>query len=156
MSTDQANTAIRESTHSYIESHEEQKAKDLVKESLGFEPPRTCGYQVTLKLFTHNDEDKYIFYDKTGNKITSSIINPETERSLNRFKTCVGLVIAMGPDCYQGDRFKHTGPWCKIGDFVVYPRHEGTQLYYRGTLMHVVNDDKIFWIISDPTFVTKE
>lgn len=156
MSKKQELTAVRKSTHSYIETHEQEKAKKLINETLGFEPPRTCGYQITLKLFTNDDEDKYIFYDKSGKKITSSIINPETERSLNRYKTCVGLVIAMGPDCYQGDRFKHTGPWCNVGDFVVYPRHEGTQLFYRGTLMHVVNDDKIFWVISDPSYVTKE
>lgn len=141
---------------SFIESHEEQKAKDLIAETLGFEPPRTCGYQVTLKLYTREDDDKYTFYDQNGKKITSSILTPENIKAMDRYKTCVGLVIAMGSDCYQGDRFKHTGPWCKVGDFVVYPRHEGTQLFYRGTLMHVVNDDKIFWVISDPSYVTKE
>jgi co-chaperonin GroES (HSP10) len=156
MSKKQKTSPTRESTHSYIEPHEEQKAKDLITESLGFEPPRTCGYQITLKLHLTDDDNKCVFYDKSGKKIVSSILKTDTAKSMERYQTCVGLVVAMGPDCYQGDRFKHTGPWCKIGDFVVYPRHEGTQLLYRGTFMHVVNDDKIFWVISDPTYVTKE
>lgn len=144
------------SKFSFINKNEEEEAKKLITKSLGFEPPRTCGYQVTLKLYVRDEDEKYFFYDKDGKKITSSILTPDTAKALDRYKTCVGLVVAMGPDCYQGERFKHTGPWCRVGDFVVYPRHEGTQLYYRGTLMHVVNDDKIFWVISDPSYVTKE
>ena len=39
-----------------------------------------------------------------------------------------GNVLAMGPDCYMDkDRFKD-GPWCKVGDWVVFARYAGSRI----------------------------
>jgi len=38
----------------------------------------------------------------------------------------VGLVLAMGPDCYKDKERYPEGPWCKVGDWVclhVMPDH---------------------------------
>jgi hypothetical protein len=47
-------------------------------------------------------------------------------------------------------------PWCKIGDWVVIPRNEGTQINYRGIPMQIIPDDRPLAIIPDPTYVTRD
>ena len=38
--------------------------------------------------------------------------------------TC-GLVLAMGPHCYDKEKFPE-GPWCKKGDWVIFARYAGS------------------------------
>ena len=47
-------------------------------------------------------------------------------------------------------------PWCKVGDWIVIPRNEGTQVNYRGIPMQFIPDDRVLAIIEDPTHVTRD
>ena len=69
--------------------------------------------------------------------------------------SCTGMVVQMGEDAYQGTRFENTGPWCKVGDWVSLPRHEGVQFDYRGKPMFYINDDKIVNVIEDPSHIKR-
>ena len=40
--------------------------------------------------------------------------------------TC-GLVLAMGPHCYDKEKFPE-GPWCKKGDWVIFARYAGSRI----------------------------
>ena len=90
------------SIHSFIEPHEEQEAKILITKELGFEFPNPCGFQICVKPHLSEDDEKCFFYDKSGRKITSSIIKPDLAKQFERHQACVGLVIGKGTDCYQG------------------------------------------------------
>jgi len=60
------------------------------------------------------------------------------------------FVVAMGPDCYgDKDRFP-TGPWCKVGDFVLVRPNAGTRVEIHGTEMRVINDDSVEAVVLDP------
>lgn len=56
-------------------------------------------------------------------------------------------------DYFEKSRIK---PWCKVGDWIVIPRNEGTQVNYRGIPMQFIPDDKVLAIIEDPTHVTRD
>lgn len=140
---------------SFIESHEEQVAKDLIAQELGFEPPRPAGYHMLIKLYIRPEEYKTIVReDGTEAKIYLS----DTHRFEDQYRTCVALVIAQGPECYKdrkGEKFIE-GPWCKVGDWVVFPRHEGTRFVYKGVPMFFIPDDRIFGTVMDPQDVTRD
>ena len=62
-----------------------------------------------------------------------------------------GNVLAMGPDCYNDkDRFKD-GPWCKVGDWVVFARYAGSRIEIEGGEVRLLNDDEILATVQDPT-----
>lgn len=135
-------------TLSMISSEEEQTAKDLIENLLGFPAPTVCGYRLAVKLHIK---------DERANKDdpTSKIVLPQSHLMDEMYRTVTGLVIAIGPDAYCGDRFSNSGPWCKVGDWVVIARNEGVQVQYRGVAMHYINDDRILGVVEDPDHVTK-
>ena len=138
---------------SYIEPFEEEEAKRFIDEKLGFDPPRPCGHQLYIKIYVRDEEIKTI---KDNEGIERKLYIPATASTSDRFRSCVGLVIAQGPDCYKDSIFRSPDPWCRIGDWVIFPRHEGMQIVYRGIPMMVLPDNKIAGIVEDPTYVTRE
>lgn len=138
---------------SFIDATEEVEAKEFIKTHLGFDPPRMCGYFMAVKLFIR-EEDIDIGKDINGKEIKIAI--PETVRANDKYKSCTALVVAQGPECYKGERFKDSEPWCKVGDWIIIPRHEGPQINYRGVPMHLIPDDKVYGVVEDPSFVTRD
>ncbi len=100
-----------------------------------------CGYQVAIKLC--------LAPEKVG-----SIVIPDSIRDNEKYRACVGKVVGIGPDAYKGDRFA-SGPWCKLGDHVAIPRHEGIQLAYKGHPIHILNDDRILFPVDNPSDVVR-
>lgn len=141
-----------ESRTSFIEPYEEKEAYDFIKEQLGFEPPRPCGYMILVKLYVRPEELKSI-RDKDGREV--KLYLPDTSRAYDPFNTMAALVLAMGPEAYKHERFKESGPLCKIGDWVVIPRHEGTQILYNEHPVFIIPDDRIFMVIPDPSVIRR-
>jgi hypothetical protein len=142
-----------DSLTSFIEPFEEQEAKDFIKNQLGYEAPRPCGYYVLIKLYIRPEEMKTI---KTAEGKEVTLYAPDTVRVEDRYISIAALVLALGPDCYQHERFKHSGPWCKPGDWVLIPRNEGTQFLYNEHPVHLIPDDRILMVIPDPTIVRRQ
>lgn len=156
---------------SYIEDYEEEEARRLVEESLGFEPIRVTGWQIAVKVYTRPEDVKEIITD-SGKKI--SIYLPNESRAHDKFVNCVGLVINMGVDCYKDKYFveplymqlirKVFGkwmkpstkrPWCKIGDWVVFDRNAGPQINYRDVPVTILEDKHIRAVVECPTHVSR-
>lgn len=128
---------MTESKTSFIEPFEEEEAKNFIKEQLGYEPPRPCGYQVLVKLYIRPEEIKSITRED-GTVV--QLYAPDTVRHEDRYISMCALVLALGPDCYKGERFQHSGLWCKVGDWVIIPRNEGTQFLYNEIPVHLLPD----------------
>lgn len=142
-------------TLSFIEPYEEQVAKDLIDQSfiqMTGKPfdMRPAGYLVALKIYVRAEELKTI---KRDDGTEATIYLPDIVRAEDKFQSCAALVCAMGPEAYQGEKFKDSGPWCKVGDWVMIPRYEATALSYRGVAMALLPDDRILAVIADPTDV---
>lgn len=140
-------------TYDGDEDYDIEAAKAKVLDFLGFPPPRkTCGFQICVALYIRKDEDVNL---KRADGTSSLLIAPTTHTSNDRYVSCTGMVVQMGDDAYQGNRFANTGPWCRVGDWVTLPRNEGTQFDFKGHPMMYINDDKIVNVLDDPTQVKR-
>lgn len=133
--------------------------KHIIDKELGFEPPIASGYQIFLKTFIRSmpvlkDDDGNVLLDNKGNPKT--LIIPEQILERDKWIACTGLVVAMGPLCYKDEKFKGSGPWCKIGDWVIFPRNSAKPFEYRGVSMMSIDDDRILGITPDPSFASRE
>jgi hypothetical protein len=112
-----------------------------------------AGDEMAVKLFIMEDDicaGKDIF----GKEIKIAV--PPVVKANEVYRTCVSLVIAVGPDCFKGERYKNSGPWCRVGDWVFMPRNEGLQVVHRGIPMHYIKHDKIYCIIEDPSYIYRK
>ena len=157
---------------SYIEDYEEDEAIKQIEDLLGFERPRVAGYYMTVKLYIR-PEEIVTFTDDKG--VTKSLYMPDQVSAHDKYKSIVGLVIAQGPECYRGPRWEESlitrctrklfnrfmsprrkFPYCKIGDWVRFPRNEGMQYNHRGLAVQDIPDNKIYGTIQDPSHVTRD
>jgi co-chaperonin GroES (HSP10) len=67
----------------------------------------------------------------------------------------IGLVVDMGPQAYaDGDRFSQ-GPWCKVGDYVMFRANTGTRFKVGGVEYRLMNDDSVEAVVADPRGVKR-
>jgi co-chaperonin GroES (HSP10) len=67
----------------------------------------------------------------------------------------VGVVLDVGDQAYSDlDRFP-TGPWCKLGDFVVFRANTGTRFKVNGQEYRLINDDSIEAVVEDPSGIQR-
>ena len=52
-------------------------------------------------------------------------------------KQQVGLVMAMGPQCYKDKERYPDGPWCKVKDWVMFARYAGSRIKIDGGEMRL-------------------
>ena len=89
-----------------------------------------------------------------------SIIIPESVTSDVNSINNVGQVKAMGPLCYRDPNVKpgepgyphgrYVAPWCKVGDYVVWGKHQGTKVTIKGVQYVVLQDELILFTLDGP------
>ena len=70
-----------------------------------------------------------------------------------RIATNCGYVLKVGPLAYHDKEKFPTGPWCKVGDWVVFARYAGSRLPIEGGEVRILNDDEVLGTIKDPESV---
>ncbi len=50
---------------------------------------------------------------------------------------------------------KPSGPWCKVGDWVVFRAYSGTRMKMYGQEFRLINDDTVEAVVDDPTGVVR-
>lgn len=86
----------------------------------------------------------------------SGIIKADQTVHYEEVLTTVLFVVAMGPDCYKDtDRFP-SGPWCKVGDFVLIRPNSGSRLVIHGKEFRLINDDTIEAVVADPRGIKRK
>ena len=91
----------------------------------------------------------------TPKKTTGGLIIPDTMHDNQKYHGITGLVIKIAPGAYKDERYKDTGPACKVGDWVVIARHSGIRMEYEGLPIFVVKEDAIELLIDDPRKITR-
>jgi co-chaperonin GroES (HSP10) len=67
----------------------------------------------------------------------------------------VGLVLDMGAQAYgDKDRFS-TGPWCAVGDYIMFRANTGTRFIVGGKEYRLMNDDSVEATVKDPRGVSR-
>jgi hypothetical protein len=91
-----------------------------------------------------------------GEKIAgTSLFAAEVTKREDKYQGRSGLVIAIGPDAYRGDRYP-SGPWCRVGDWIAWPAMENAaaRMEYAGVVITTIPDDRVVLIGVDPEIVS--
>ena len=62
-----------------------------------------------------------------------------------------GNVLAMGDACYRDKERYPSGPWCKVGDWVIFARYAGSRIEIEGGEVRLLNEDEVLATVQDPT-----
>jgi co-chaperonin GroES (HSP10) len=85
----------------------------------------------------------------------SGILKSTKEIHYDTILSTIGVVLDMGQQAYADkDRFP-TGPWCKVGDYVMFRMNTGTRFKVGGVEYRLMNDDSIEATVNDPRGVTR-
>ena len=115
---------------------ENQKQENLIdKESSKL--PKPTGWRILVLPFKMKERTKGGLY-----------LGQETLERQQVASQC-GLVISMGDQCYDKERYPE-GPWCKKGQWVVFARYAGSRLQIDGGEVRLLNDDEILATIENP------
>ena len=91
--------------------------------------------------------------DETFN---SGIIKADITKQHEELLTTVLWVVKMGPDCYQDKERFPSGPWCKVGDFILVRPHTGSRLKIHGREFRLINDDSVEGTVQDPRGISRK
>jgi chaperonin GroES len=114
-----------------VEGYERLKSKETTK------LPKPTGWRMLVLPFKMSEKTKGGLY-----------LGQETLERQQVASTC-GLVLAMGPHCYDKEKFPE-GPWCKKGDWVIFARYAGSRIQIDGGEVRLLNDDEVLATIENP------
>ena len=115
----------------------EQKTYERLKTKESDKLPQPTGWRMLLLPFKMKEKTK-----------GGLILGQETLEKQQVASQC-GLVLAMGPHCYDKEKFPE-GPWCKQGDWVVFARYAGSRIQIDGGEVSLLNDDEVLATIDNP------
>jgi chaperonin GroES len=61
-----------------------------------------------------------------------------------------GNVLAMGSQCYKDKERYPSGPWCAVGDWVIFARYAGSRIQIEGGEIRLLNEDEILATVKNP------
>ena len=117
-----------------------------VKKSKKEEPklPKPTGWRLLVLPF------------KMMEKTKGGLMLAETTLEKQQVASQVGLVMAMGPDCYKDKERYSDGPWCKVNDWIMFARYAGSRIKIEGGEMRLLNDDEVLATIDSPEDILHE
>ena len=115
----------------------EQKTYERLKSKESDKLPKPTGWRMLLLPFKMKEKTK-----------GGLILGQETLEKQQVASQC-GLVLAMGPHCYDKEKFPE-GPWCKKGDWVIFARYAGSRIQIDGGEIRMLNDDEVLATIDKP------
>ena len=118
------------------DKNENKKQEDLSKKESS-KLPKPTGWRLLVLPFKMKE--------KTKGGIIMSDVTIERQQVASQ----CGLVVALGDQCYDKERYPE-GPWCKIGDWVVFARYAGSRIQIDGGEVRLLNDDEILATIENP------
>ena len=93
---------------------------------------------------------------KMKDKTKGGVILAEDTLERQQVASQVGLVMAMGPQCYKDKERYPEGPWCKEKDWIMFGRYAGSRIKIEGGEMRLLNDDEVLATIDSPEDILHE
>ena len=109
--------------------------------------PKPSGYRILCAI----PEAEKEFEDSAIGLIKAD----ETMRNEETLTTVL-FVVDMGPDCYTDQAKFPSGPWCKVGDFVLVRPHSGSRLVIHGREFRMIYDDNVEGTVDDPRGIKRK
>ena len=86
----------------------------------------------------------------------SGIAKADETIRIEEVLTTVLFVVSMGPDCYTDKERYPTGPWCKVGDFILVRPNAGSRLLIHGKEFRIINEDSVEATVLDPRGIKRK
>ena len=83
-------------------------------------------------------------------KTEGGIIKSAPAQHEENIETIVGWVMSMGPDANANFSRIPTGPYCQVGDWVLFRAFSGTRIKNHGREFPLINDDTVEAVVEDP------
>ena len=93
---------------------------------------------------------------KMKEKTKGGVILAEDTLDRQQIASQVGLVLAMGPQCYQDKERYPEGPWCKVNNWVMFARYAGSRVKIEGGEMRMLNEDEVLATIDSQEDILHE
>ena len=119
-----------------------KKTKKVTNETTKL--PQPTGWRVLILPFKMNVKTKGVIY------LVESTLEKQQVAS-----QC-GNVLAVGPDAYGDKERFPDGPWCKVGDWVMFARYAGSRIKIEGGEVRLLNDDEVLATIKNPEDILHE
>ena len=116
------------------ETEESRKASQL---------PDPRGYKILIAL---PDPDK---------EFDGGILKSNKTLYEEEIGSIVGMVIKLGPDCYNDKNRFPSGPSCKEGDWIIMRSYSGTRFKIHGKEFRLINDDSVEAVVEDPRGIVR-
>ena len=112
-----------------VEPTKEEKARQL---------PTPKGWRILIAI------------PEVEERTAGGIIKADTTKQIEQTSTVIGLVLAMGDQCYNDEDRFGPEPWCKEGDFVLIGAYKGVRFNIHGKEFRIINDDTVQAVVDDP------
>lgn len=106
--------------------------------------PRPVGYHVLVAM----PKPEETFGD-------SGIVKSAKTIHYDTILSMVGAVVDMGEQAYADKERFPCGPWCKVGDYVMFRMNSGTRFLVAGQEYRLLNDDSIEAVVENPSAIQR-
>ena len=118
------------------EKYKAEPKKEIPKEAAQL--PQPTGWRILVLPF------------KMKEKTEGGVLLGQETLERQQVASQCGNVLAMGSECYRDKERYPTGPWCKVGDWVVFARYAGSRIEIEGGEVRLLNEDEVLATIQDP------
>ena len=118
------------------------KSEQVTEESTKL--PQPTGWRILILPFKMNQKTK------------RGVILGESTLEKQQVASQCGNVLAVGPHAYQDKERFPKGPWCKVGDWIMFARYAGSRIKIEGGEVRLLNDDEVLATIETPEDILHE
>ena len=119
-----------------------KKTKEVTNQSQKL--PQPTGWRILILPFKMNQKTK------------GGVILGESTLEKQQVASQCGNVLAVGPHAYQDKERFPKGPWCKVGDWIMFARYAGSRIKIEGGEVRLLNDDEVLATIENPEDILHE
>jgi len=100
--------------------------------------PNPTGWRIAILPFRGSKSSK------------GGILLAEETQKRTQLATNCGSVLRMGDLAYSDESKFPNGPWCAVGDWIIFGRYAGSRIQIDGGEIRLLNDDEVLGLINDP------
>lgn len=109
---------------------------------------RLTRYFCAVKIYVRPEELKEITND-SGEKV--KIYLPDSVRSEDRYQSCTGVVVGLGPQAFKDKDGNPRGSQYRLCDWILFPRTDIIRVDFCGVPLGIMTDDRAIAVVTDPT-----
>jgi len=114
-----------------------------VDQEMEAELPTPCGYRLLVAMPAMQE------------KTAGGVYMPDKLKDAEKVASVVAQVIDMGEEAYDHPEKFPSGPWCAVGDWVIFRSYSGTRIDIKGREYRLINDDTVEAVVNDPATVKR-